>query len=430
MRARSSLDYDRALAEIYALEKFGSRLGLGRIRRILKLLGNPQANFRCIIVGGSNGKGSTVEMIGSVLTEAGFCAGTYFSPQIEEFPERIRVNGKNAGKREIADAYFAVKETCGKNGIEATFFEVVTAIAFLIFQKRKVDFAVLEVGLGGRLDAVNVCEPEISAITSISLEHMDVLGNSVEKIAREKCGIARKGHALVCGFVSEGARLAIAKECGRIGAEAVFCEDVVKISGLKEREGRHSFSAAFGGKKYLVSLAARGKFQLSNACAALAVCAKLGVRGRAIEKGLAKAAPKYRFQRISSSPSTFADCAHNPEAALALSGELSALKAAGGKRVLLFSAMKDKDYPAVLRTLARHFDALVLCEVSLPRSANLVELFAASVKLYPEILLAREPKLALAKAKKEAGGGGTLVVAGSIYLLAELFGRDKIRLAQ
>ena len=430
MRARSSLGYDGALAEIYALEKFGSKLGLGRIRRILKLLGNPQESFRCIIVGGSNGKGSTTEMVGSALTEAGFCVGTYFSPQIEEFPERIRVGGKNAGKQEIADAYFAVKEVCSRNGIEATFFEIVTTMALVIFKTRAVDFAVLEVGLGGRLDAVNACEPEVSAITSISLEHTDVLGNTVEKIAHEKCGIARKGKALVCGFLSPDAKKAVVLECGKIGSKAIFADEAVKISGLMEKGGKYSFGAVFNGKKYGISLSAPGKFQVSNACVALAVCAKLGVGGKAIERGLAKASPIYRFQKISSAPPTFADCAHNPEAAAALSGELAALKAANGKRVLLFSAMKDKDYASVLRALAKNFDALVLCEVSLGRSANLVELFAASRKLYPEILLVKEPARAMAVAGKMAGKKGRLVVAGSIYLLAELFGRDKIRVAQ
>jgi len=231
----------------------------------------------------------------------------------------------------------ALVDLLARYGIRATFFEIVTAMALVIFKTRAVEFAVLEVGLGGRLDAVNACEPEVSAITSISLEHTDVLGDTVEKIAHEKCGIARKGNALACGFLSPDAKKAVALECGKIGAKAIFCEDAVKISGLKEKNSRYSFGAAFGGKKYRISLSAPGKFQISNACVALAVCAKLGVGGKAIERGLAKASPTYRFQKISSSPSTFADCAHNPEAAGALSGELSALKAATGKRVMAVS---------------------------------------------------------------------------------------------
>lgn len=421
--------YERAFSEIVSLEKFGSRLGLERIRVILSALGNPQTSARCIIVGGSNGKGSTVEMIGSVLSEAGFRTGTYFSPQIEEFPERFRVDGKNAGRQEIAEAYFEVKGACAKKKIEATFFEVVTAMALLIFRKRRVDFAVLEVGLGGRLDAVNACEPEISAISSVSLEHTQVLGSTIGEIAHEKCGIAREGKALVCGFLQGDAKAAVAKECRKIGARAIFAEDEVKIIGEREKNGCRSFSAAFGGKTYRISLSAPGKFQMSNACVALAVCTKLGAGKKEIEKGIAKVSPAYRFQKIGAAPLAFADCAHNPEAAGALAGELSGIRV-GGRRVLVFSAMKDKDYAAVLRTLAKCFDAAVLCEVPVARSAGLIELFSVSRKLYPEILLVKEPQRAIAVAKSIAGKEGLVVVAGSIYLLAELYGKDKTRVAQ
>ncbi|MEM2137972.1 MAG: hypothetical protein QW568_02695, partial [Candidatus Anstonellaceae archaeon] len=159
----AKLAYQQALSEIHALEKFGSRLGLERIRRLLSLLGNPEKSCKCIIVGGSNGKGSTVEFLGSILAASGARTGTYFSPQIEGFAERFRINGKNADEKEIAAAYCEAKRICTENKIEATFFEIVTAMAFLIFKNHRVQFAVLEVGLGGRLDAVNAVEPEISA---------------------------------------------------------------------------------------------------------------------------------------------------------------------------------------------------------------------------------------------------------------------------
>ncbi|MCX6769978.1 MAG: hypothetical protein NT051_04855 [Candidatus Micrarchaeota archaeon] len=148
------ITYQQALEKIYELDKFGSRLGLSRIRAILKELGTPQKNYKCVLVAGSNGKGSTVEMIGSILQENGAKVGTYFSPQIEKFPERARVNGECASKREIVDAYQKVSRACEKVAPDATFFEVVTAMALVIFRKRKVKFAVLEAGLGGRLDAL------------------------------------------------------------------------------------------------------------------------------------------------------------------------------------------------------------------------------------------------------------------------------------
>ncbi|MFA6214590.1 MAG: Mur ligase family protein, partial [Candidatus Micrarchaeia archaeon] len=214
--------YARALQEIHSLGKFGSRPGLERVGAILDELGNPQKNYRCILVGGSNGKGSATEMIGAVLQQGGKRVGTYFSPQIVRFEERFRMDGRNAGRGEIAHAYAAVRAAADRVAPDATFFEVVTAMALVIFEKRKADYAVLEVGLGGRLDAANAVEPEVSVITSLSLEHTDVLGATLEKLAHEKCGIARRGKPLVCGAVSGRAGLAIAKECAHAGAGAVF----------------------------------------------------------------------------------------------------------------------------------------------------------------------------------------------------------------
>ncbi len=382
-----------------------------------------------MLIAGSNGKGSTVEMLGSILGRAGYKTGTYFSPQVEEFPERIRVGGKNATRREIADAYSRVSEACRANRIEATFFEVVTAMALLIFRARKVDFAVLEVGLGGRLDATNAVEPALSIITSISLEHTDVLGKTLSKIAKEKCGVARRGKPLVLGHLPPEAKRAISKACKKAGAKQVFTQDEAKISSLRQEGGAYSFKAAFRGKEHSISLPAPGSFQVKNALCALCAASLLGAGGSAIEKGLAEAKPKFRLEKIASHPTVIADCAHNPEAAAALSAELPRLLS-GKKSALLFSAMSDKEYPLALGTLARHFSKAVLTEVSLSRSASLKDLGEAAKKSGISPICIRSPKKAFAKAKSLAGKGGIVVVAGSMYLLSELFGRDKIRIAQ
>ena len=416
--------YAHALQEIYSLDKFGSRLGLERIKRILQALENPQNNYRCILVGGSNGKGSTAGMIGAVLREDGAKVGTYFSPQIERFEERFRVDGKNATRREIADAYEKVRAAADKVAPEATFFEIITAMSLLIFAAKKVEYAVLEVGLGGRLDATNAVEPEVSVLTSLSIEHADVLGNTIEKIAHEKCGIARRGKPLICGAVSGRAGLAVGKECAHAGADAIFIEDEVEISNARENRGKHSFDAAYDGKKYSVSLAAPGKFQVSNACCALVACSLIGAKKRAIEKGLGSALPRFRLERRGN---VLLDCAHNPEAASALAGEVARIRVRG-KKVLLFSAMKDKDHASVLRTLAPLFDTVVVTEVKLDRREKMGLLAKAAQGAHEE----RDAMKALLRAKRIAGKDGLCVVAGSIYLLAELYGKDsiKIRLAQ
>jgi len=416
------------LREIYSLDRFGSKLGLERMRAMLQELGSPQEKFRCVLVAGSNGKGSTVGMIGAILHAQGARTGTYFSPQVEEFPERMRVDGKNAGREEIADAYFLVRKAADKVAPEATFFEIVTAMALVVFAKRKVEFAVLEAGLGGRLDATNAVEPDVSVLTSLSLEHTDVLGDTIEKIAHEKCGIARAGKPFVCGAVSGRAGLAVGKECAHAGARAVFVEDEVAVEDLREKDGKYSFRAAYDGEKYSVALSAPGKFQMGNACSALAACALLGAGKGAVEKGLASARPKFRLERRGN---LLLDCAHNPEAASALAAEVQAIKARG-RKVLLFSAMKDKDYAGVLAELAPQFSEIVITEVALARGERAGKLAAAARKAGAKATVVMDAKKALAFAKRRAGKEGLAVVAGSMYLLAELYGRDriKIRLAQ
>ncbi|MFA6327832.1 MAG: Mur ligase family protein [Candidatus Micrarchaeia archaeon] len=413
--------YARALREIYSLDKFGSNLGLERMHAILQKLGEPQKRYRCVLVAGSNGKGSTTEMIGAILQADGMKTGTYFSPQVEEFPERIRVGGKNAGRHEIAAAYDEVRAAADSVAPRATFFEVVTAMALLVFAKRGADVAVLEAGLGGRLDATNAVEPEVSAITSISLEHTDVLGKTVGAIAREKCGIARKGKMLVCGELGKEAKRAVRKEGKRIGTAVKFASPVRAV------------------------VAAPGEFQRKNAAVAAEVCRAMGASAGAIGRGLGSCVPKFRLEMRGN---VLLDCAHNPEAAAALANEVARVKVRG-KKVLLFSAMKDKDYASVLGMLAPEFDEVIITEVKLARGERAERLAFAARKAGANaaagrahakggrapgwtVAVAREARKALALAKRRAGKGGLCTVAGSIYLLAELYGKDriKIRLAQ
>ncbi len=449
MRNEKSQGYQSALEKLYALDRFGSIMGLERIQEMLSGLGNPQKSYACVLVGGSNGKGSSVEMIGSILHCAGFCTGTYFSPQVVQFPERIRVNGKNASHKEIAWAHSRVSQVCASKGINATFFEVVTAMAMLIFERRKVAYAVLEVGMGGRLDATNAAEPELSVLSSLSLEHTQVLGPTLSQIAYEKCGIARRGKKLICGMMNDEAKRAVLSQCSAIGAQPVMVEDEMRLFDIRQEEMRHSFKVKYEGQQFNIKLSAHGRFQISNACIALAACKELGVDRKAIEEGLARAKPHYRMQKVGDAPLTIADCCHNPEAAFAIAAEAERLPLK--RKVLLFSAMKDKDYQQMLRVLRAHFDIVVLCQVSLERGAKLSGLEGAARKNGIALLRAsspaqgakkaaktegtaafsvKDPNKALRFARAIAGKGGYVFIAGSVYLLAELYGQDRIRIAQ
>ncbi|MCX8196881.1 MAG: bifunctional folylpolyglutamate synthase/dihydrofolate synthase [Candidatus Micrarchaeota archaeon] len=435
-------NYHEILDKIYSLDKYGSKLGLERIERILFAAGNPQNSYRCIIVGGSNGKGSTVEMIASILIAAGLKTGSYFSPQVVEFRERIRINGKYVSKRDVIWAYKKVSSICEKEGIEATFFEVVTAMAFLIFQRHKVEYAVLEVGLGGRLDATNAAEPEIAAISSLSLEHTQILGPTIRHIAHEKCGIARKNVKLVCGMMNEEAKQAIYEECRVIGAQPLMVEDEVKIFDIRQEKMKYAFRAKYDGEEYDIRLGAPGRFQMGNACVALVVCKNLGIKKEAIQEGLLEARPRYRLEQVGKNPTVIADSCHNPEAAFALSAEVERLPAR--KKILVFSAMKDKDFEQMLKIFRAHFDVIVLCKVSLERAAPIKDLQNAAKKAGITLLdspskmgtegtfaiTVEDPHEAVKAAKKLAGKSGYVFIAGSIYLLAQLYSKDKIRIAQ
>jgi dihydrofolate synthase/folylpolyglutamate synthase len=419
------------LNELYSFGKFGSKLGLERISLILNSLGNPQNNYKCIIVGGSNGKGSTVEFISNCLVSAGFSVGSYFSPQIEEFSDRFRINGKNATKRDIYKAYQKVKAVCKK--FHATFFEFLTAMAFVLFKEKKVDFAVLEVGLGGRLDATNIANPMISVLTSVSLEHTDVLGNTIEKIAAEKCMIARKGKPLICGFIPPKAKKEILRISKIEGFIPIFLEEKAKIFKVSKKLSSkipfYSFYAKFNGRTYFCKLAAPGYFQVKNALCAIACASLLGINKKTIQKAISSTLPKFRMQLISSNPKVIADCAHNKEAAQNLLIELENFKKENS--ILLFCSMKDKDYRSILKIFSKKFDTLVLTEVSLSRSEVLSNLFSAAKPNFSKIILIKNPKKAydfafrLAKKNK-----GLLLVAGSIYLLSEIFGKEPLRIAQ
>lgn len=189
------MNYDEAMEYIVTASRFGMNLGLDRIEKVLEFLGNPHKDTKFIHIGGTNGKGSTTAMISSVLKEAGFKVGMYTSPYLEEFEERIQINGENIDKDDLAVLMGDVKKAIDKVmelGYESpTQFEIITALMFYYFSKKKVDYAVLEVGLGGRLDATNVVLPEVVVLTSISLDHMNILGNTIEEIAKEKCGIIK-----------------------------------------------------------------------------------------------------------------------------------------------------------------------------------------------------------------------------------------------
>lgn len=409
--------YRSALRRLVSLSRFGSKPGLERIKKLLSHLGNPQKNFKCILIGGTNGKGSTAAMLAGILAKAGFKTGSYFSPSVFSFRERIQVNGKWISRKDFSRTASAVLSLLpSMHDDPPTFFEVMTAMALLHFARLGVDYAVPEVGLGGRYDATNIVQPELSIITSISLEHTGVLGRTTKKIAREKAGIIRAGRPVICAVKDKPALREIKKISRRLHSPIFFV-------------GEKSISS--------LHLKTPGSFQRANAACALKAAELIGVKSSVARRSLSSFVMPARWQKISSKPSVIIDCCHNPPAAKAIQADLRRdfpPFPSPPPRVLLFSAMKDKDYPSVLALLAPHFDSIVLCRPPYARAVKIGDLKKAASRACKNVVhsknvvVIQNPDSALAYSKSLAGKNGRILVCGSMYLLQWLFGERNFRI--
>jgi dihydrofolate synthase/folylpolyglutamate synthase len=377
----------------------GVELGLERVRRALDALGNPQRRFTAVQIAGTNGKGSTAAMTDAVLRAAGVRTGLYTSPHLSRFTERLRVGGVEADGDRLA----ALDARVAATGVPLTYFEVATALAFLLFAEEKVDVAVLETGLGGRLDAVTTCEPAATAITSVALDHMDYLGGTLRQIAREKAGILKPGVPCFLGALPPEADEEISSAAAAAGAPLL-------------RLGRDLAPPD-------VPLALPGDHQRANAALAVALAEfAAAARGRAllpsaVARGLAEVRWPGRLERVASD--VLLDCAHNVEGARALAAALPALS---GRRpvALVTSIVQGKDAAAILAALAPHVSTIVATSSHNPRSLPAEDLAAVARARGAKTEVAPDPIAALDLARRLVGPDGLVVVAGSIFLVGEL----------
>lgn len=394
-------------AWLYGLQSHGIKLGLDGIRTLLDLLDHPERAFGAMLVGGTNGKGSVAAMIDAILRASGHRSGLYTSPHLVRPNERIRIAGEDVATPELHRLLDLVKDACerglkeGSLAAHPSFFEVMTAAALCAFQRAKVDTAVLEVGLGGRLDATNAVEPLVSAIVTIDLDHVDTLGGTLAAIAREKAGIARRGRMLVSGVVQPEAVAVIRERCDAIGARFVDARSAQLPSGVR--------------------LSLNGAHQRDNARVAVIAFEELAraigfpVHAREIRQGLETARWGGRLQLIPGSPAILLDGAHNAAAAEVLGAHL-ALRA-GPKPVLLFGAMADKDVPGILGPLAPYVASVVATRPPVLRAAECRDVAAAARALGLPAGAETDIVAALEKARALAGPGGLVLVAGSLYLV-------------
>jgi dihydrofolate synthase / folylpolyglutamate synthase len=391
--------YRRFLARLTAVRGQGVALGLDRVRLALERLGHPEEKVPAVHIAGTNGKGSCAAFTDAILAQAGLRTGLFTSPHLCRFTERIRVQGVEIDGDHLA----LLDEAVAATSVPLTFFEVATVLAFLAFAEAKVDVAILETGLGGRLDATSVCRPVACAITSIALDHEAILGRTLREIAYEKACIAKPGIPLFLGPLPKEADARIAEVAMSLGAP-------LRRAGIDYPPSS-------------VVPALQGKHQLSNAALAIALsrhaALALGktLKDSEISKGLADVRWPGRLERIAAD--VLLDCAHNVEGTQAL---VAALPPAP-RRALVTSIVRDKNAAGMLAVLLPHFDRLFLTRSQSERCLAPQEMASLTGEEHQKkLVLVEDPKLALAQARSFAGEipGGLVVVAGSIFLVGAL----------
>ncbi len=428
------MTYAEATAFLYGLRRFGWRPGLATIERLVALLGDPQAGIPFIHVAGTNGKGSTAAMLDAIFRAAGYRTGLYTSPHLLSFTERIRVNGEPINEAEIVAlteelktlcaAHFALETTAptGDRLPHPTFFELTTAMAFLHFRRRAVDFAVIEVGLGGRLDATNVIEPRVVVITNIALEHEQYLGRTLAEIAGEKAGIVKARVPVVTAARGDALEV-IRRRAAELQAPVVFAPEAYRWVVRQSDLASQTFDLEGPRRRYeALRLALLGRHQVENAVLAVAAAEAAQEQGfaldtAAIRRGLAEVAWPGRLQVVKDRPRIILDGAHNPAGTEALAAFLAEHRPALGRLILVFGVLQDKDWAAMLRLLAPLADAIVLTHPPTERGAD-PALLAPAVRRYVSATVAPDLENALAQAHEAARAEDTILVAGSLYTVA------------
>jgi dihydrofolate synthase/folylpolyglutamate synthase len=414
------------------------RFSLDEVRILLNALGDPQAQFPAVLIAGTNGKGSTASTLASILSEAGPRTGLYTSPHLERPNERIRICNQDIADQDFARLYFRVHDAgqqlllVGQLPQLPSYFEILTALAFLYFAENKVDVAVLEVGMGGRLDATNVVNPLLSIVTDISLDHMEWLGPTISAIAREKAGILRPGGTMITLPQHPEANHVlgeIATDLGVRGVSAVLYLPPTATSGPHRVEAL--------GATITIDSPLAGAHQQRNVALAIAAAVELAahhgfsIPPAAIENGIRRTRWPGRLERISkldritkNHVEWILDVAHNPAGAWALRAGIRDILEVHKPRVLVFSCLRDKPLDEMAQILFPLFDEVILAPIHTARAAALDDLLAAAAATGTPAIAADSVTDALEMAQERinqdrAGRGGVAVVSGSVYLVGE-----------
>ena len=410
-----------AIEYIHSLEKFGINPGMERIEALCNELGNPQKDLNFFHVAGTNGKGSTSTIISNILIKNGYNTGLFISPYVTDFRERIQLNGEMIEENELADCVEKVKtaiEIISEKGIQPTEFEAVTAAAFVYFKKKKCDYVVLEVGLGGRLDSTNIIDKScVSVITSVSFDHTAILGDTIEKIASEKAGIIKEnGKTVIYPFQDLSALNVIKGVCEEKNNSFSF-PDLSDLTIGKET----LFGTEIEYKNLKFNLKLAGKHMVYNAVTAIEAVLSSGIEpdDKKTVEGIESTVMPARMELIKGNPVILLDGGHNEGCAKALS-EFLAKHLSGKKIIMLSSMMADKDYNSYLSKVAVSADIFIATKANVPRSLDSDELMKNAEKYCNNCISNSNPAKAVEKALTLINDDCALVVCGSFYLAGEI----------
>lgn len=420
------------------------KFDLAHMRVLLRAMDHPERRFPSVLIAGTNGKGSTAATLASILRASGLKTGLYTSPHLVRINERIQLNGETIG-----DENFAALQDCvdgfadrlvklGDLPWHPSFFEMMTAIAFEHFARENVEIAVLEVGMGGRLDATNVVEPLVSVITDISLDHQKYLGNTVGEIAREKVGILRAGRAVVTLPQLPEANDVIGNTILDVGARAVNAVPYVPpvspasrqylVPSTEQDRFVYRYPLQVLGEEILVETPLVGRHQLRNVALAIAAAVELnrqgfgGITAKSIERGVRETRWPGRFQVIAARPGwpeIAIDVAHNPAGAWALRSALSE-RYEDRPLIFVFGAMRDKAISEMTEILFPLAERVIATRPENPRAASAEEIRQAAARTGAEIEVEENVQKAVERARELASGGPVVVITGSIYLVGEV----------
>ena len=418
------MTYDEVVKKIRSRQKFGIKPGLERIDKLLNLTSNPQKNLKFIHVAGTNGKGSVCSMISKILASSGYKTGLFISPEVVNFRERIQLNNKMISEKELVDTFNEIEPYLDKLDSKAEYlteFELVTALAFVYFSKCKCDIVILETGLGGRLDATNAIEkPLASIITSLSYDHVNILGDTIEKIAKEKAGIIKPEGITILSHQSFKEAIKVVEDTAKEMKNEFIYADFKNVSILDSSIKGSTFSV--NSKEYFLSLP--GLHQVSNAHTALLVVNVLKKYGFFAENSAVKSVLKNmkfpaRFEVLNSTPTVILDGAHNFDGMLKLKENIN-MYLKGKKLIGIMGMLKDKEYKKSISLILSSFEKIFMVPINNDRSLQLKDIEKLSNNLSSKIIPTSTVDLAVKNSLAILHNSDALVAFGSLYLASEI----------